>query len=161
MIWHYTVDRNFCSILTEGLIRPATARVPPGERPIVWFSTEQYWEPTVTKGWLQTDGTIKDLKMGDFLEREIQLFRIGVDPATAPYRWCDLKSLSGMSSEAAHGLARMAKALGANPSRWRGTFDAVSDAWWEAIERFEGGGWVSCANRVDTPAVGLPKASIT
>ena len=35
------------SIVKDGAIRPATAYIDAGETPIVWFSTEQFWEPTV------------------------------------------------------------------------------------------------------------------
>jgi hypothetical protein len=46
------------------------------------------------------------------LERDILPIRIGVDSTVAPYRWSDLKSLSGMSSETAHGLASSGKRMG-------------------------------------------------
>jgi hypothetical protein len=142
MIWHYTVDECFVSIMENELIRPATAYVPAGEKPIVWFSTEDFWEPTVTKGFLRADGTIENVRMSGLLERGHLLFRLGVDSSVAPYKWSDLRSLSGMSDEIARGLASAARAAGGNPSRWRGTFDAVPMESWETIERFNGIEWV-------------------
>lgn len=46
------------------------------------------------------------------LKRDILPIRIGVESTVAPYRWSDLKSLSGMSSETAHGLASSGKRMG-------------------------------------------------
>jgi hypothetical protein len=140
MIWHYTHDEGYHGIRRDGFIRPANLYVPVGEKPIVWFSTEEVWEPTVTKG---VEGTDLVLKMADLVARNIRLYRIGVDSAVAPFRWSELKLLSGMSSQTGRLLAARAKELGANPSRWRGTFDAVTSEKWEAIEYFNGVDWVT------------------
>jgi hypothetical protein len=64
------------------------------------------------KGLILPHGTIQDLKMDDMLERGILLLPIWVDDASAPYRWTELKQLSGMSPEIARGLARVAKRIG-------------------------------------------------
>lgn len=135
MIRHYTVGDSFNEILRDNLIRPATAYIPKHEKPIVWFSTEEFWEPTVSKGLLLADGTIKDLNMTDMLAKNMSLFRIGVDPDTAPLRWSDIKEQSGMLGETARNLAARAKKVGGNPSRWRGTFEPVSIEQWRAIDR--------------------------
>jgi hypothetical protein len=81
--------------------------------------------------------------MIDLLERDVPLFRIGVDSAVAPHKWSELKLLSGMSSEMGRGLKVGAKALNANTSCWRGTFDSVTFEKWEAFECFKNGVWVT------------------
>ncbi len=63
LAWHYTHSRSFDGILKDGMIRPATAHVPAGESPITWFSTEQFWEPSVFKGRYLPDGMIEQLDM--------------------------------------------------------------------------------------------------
>lgn len=141
MIWHYTYDDNFNSIENDGSIKPATRYIPIWERPIVWFSTEQFWEPTVTKARIRPDGTKQDFSMDGMLELGILLIRIGIDEADAPHRWAELKLLSGMSPVTACGLARRAKQLGGNPSRWRGTFEAVGAEKWKSVEYFDRLAW--------------------
>ena len=49
--WHYTTLENATLIEADGRLRPATARLVPGERAVIWFSLSQEWEPTATK-WL-------------------------------------------------------------------------------------------------------------
>ncbi len=43
-----TLNR-FNDILRDGFIKPATAGLPPGERPAVWFSSNPVWEETANK----------------------------------------------------------------------------------------------------------------
>ena len=50
MVWHYTILDAFRSILRDGFIKPATQFVPPGERPVVWFSSNPVWENSAAKG---------------------------------------------------------------------------------------------------------------
>lgn len=146
LVWHYTDNQSFLRILNDGIIRPATAYVPAGELPITWFSTEQFWEPTVIKGKYLPDETIKGLGMAGMLAANVRLYRFGVDAATAPYRWSQLKDLSGMHPEIAAALAADTKRRGGSPNRWRGTFDPVSSEKWVAIEAFENGKWVPVLN---------------
>lgn len=134
MIWHYTYDENFAQIREDGLIRAADAFIGKGEKPIVWFSKEQFWEPTVIKGWRLDDGTVEQLRMDGMMENGTLLMRIGVDLETAPFSWSEMKSLSGMSTATASGLASRAKELGSNPSRWRGSFEPVPRSKWKAVE---------------------------
>lgn len=48
VVWHYTTFSRLTRILLTGEIRPASAGVPEGERPIVWFSRNPVWEETAT-----------------------------------------------------------------------------------------------------------------
>jgi len=141
MLWHYTSSTHYVSIVKDGLILPATTYVPDEEKPIVWFSDDQFWEPTATKGVQLRDGTIGSLSLDGMLDRHILPIRIGVDSTVAPHRWSDLKSLSGMSSETARGLASSAKRMGSNPCLWRGTFEAVRADKWMAVEYFNRRDW--------------------
>jgi hypothetical protein len=142
MIWHYTVGGNFASIYHSGAIQPATAYIEVGEKPIVWFTTEEFWEPTVTKGIRRPDGTVENLGMRELIAEGFLLWRIGVAPETAPYNWSELKKLSGMPSGIATRLAKVAKKQRGNPSKWRGTFTPVRAESWKAIEYFNRLEWV-------------------
>lgn len=140
MIWHYTSSESFISIANDGLVLPTTLYVPAGERPIVWFSTEDFWEPTATK---KCSLTGKMLTLDEMLKHEVLPVRIGVNPTVAPHRWSDLKLLSGINPDTARALASSGKQMGANPSRWRGTFEAVPAEKWEAVEYYNGLCWRS------------------
>jgi hypothetical protein len=141
MLFHYTTYPSYLSITRDKLILPATAYVPFWEKPIVWFSTEQFFEPTAAKGWKSYHGPTETLALDGLVEHGISPVRIGVNAAVAPYRWGELKSLSGMSSTTACALASRARDQGANPSKWYGTFEAVNAEKWQTIEYYNGRTW--------------------
>jgi hypothetical protein len=140
-VWHYTIGNHLLMILESGATLPATAHVPPGERPIVWFSTNPYWEKTVTKGLLQSDGTVCNLGMRGMLNYGPQLFRIAVPAEAAPHNWPALRKLSGMNPRFAAGLARIARRWHAHPNEWRGTFYPVPSSTWISVEEFREKSW--------------------
>jgi hypothetical protein len=112
--WHYTKGLFLEALLRTGEILPATAGVPRGERPIVWFSTDSRWEPSVGMGYFSSDGEYHE-DWAKYVKMVRGLGRIGVAPETAPYDWSALKELSGMSSEMAQALERTAIESGARP----------------------------------------------
>jgi hypothetical protein len=141
--WHYTTGIGFIGIFEDGYIRPATGGVPRGERPAVWFSTNQYWEYTANKGWSnKIDGTRVTLTMQQTAERCGGLFRFGVIPKDAPYDWRQMRLLSGMSTKVANALHKAGTAVGASPRQWRGSFEPVRREKWVAMETMKDGVWV-------------------
>ena len=83
IIWHYTTIPNLISILADGAIKPATARVPAGEKPAVWFSTHQHWEPMATKGMVDHNAPSGTRSAMDAEMDEIGRVRIAIAPDLA------------------------------------------------------------------------------
>src|SRR5438093_9709142 len=82
-IWHYTVGYHTESILKDKMLKPSTEGVPPGERPVVWFTTNPGWEPTATKAMIENGRRVSLTK--ERTEEECGgLFRIEVVPEAAP-----------------------------------------------------------------------------
>jgi hypothetical protein len=156
IVWHYTTGECLVKILRDGYIKPATAFVARGERPIVWFSRNPTWERTANKMWRKPDGSIELLDREGTRVRGGGLVRIGVTPATAPFNWRDLKEQSRMSAKIARALYQTAINKGARPSDWYGTFDVVPRHLWVAVERLDGENWVPI-ELSDSPPEGLAK----
>jgi len=142
MIWHYTVANRLQLIIADGMIRPATAHVPANERPIVWFSRRQDWEPTAGPA-LKEDGIIRKATFAEMNYLAGGMARIGVAPETAPYNWHQLKRQSGMTSGEAHRLEKGAMKDRASTGDWRGTFDPVPKEKWLAIELLHEEKWIA------------------
>jgi hypothetical protein len=49
LAWHYTTGSNALLIFESGVLRPTSLYVAPPEKPVLWFSTTPYWEPTASK----------------------------------------------------------------------------------------------------------------
>jgi hypothetical protein len=137
--WHYTIGLRAQQIRESGFLMPATANVPEGEIPVVWFSTRQYWEPTANKAMMK-DGQRVSLTFAETIEKGGGGYRFGL-PAARLVPWTRLKDEARISREMAAGLIRAGKRAGADPEFWYGALEPVpvSNC---AIERLEGNFWV-------------------
>lgn len=139
--WHYTTGDKFAQIVESGEIRPAKRGVPKGERPAVWFSINQEWEPTANKLSLKPDGTLVSLTKHQTFELANGLARIGVASETAPHDWAEFKQLSRVRSDMARSLYQAALQQGSKPSWWFVSFDSVPRSKWIAVEIWGGSRW--------------------
>ena len=138
-LWHYTTVNRALQIVESGVIKPATAFVPKGEKPAVWFSSNQFWENSCNKGILdptQPTGTRTATKEEMILLGD-GLARIGVAPRIAPYNWEELKKRRGINPQIARKLASMGKKDNYDSSEWRVSFDAVHEDFWDDIQLWE------------------------
>jgi hypothetical protein len=128
-VWHYTTGANLDLILRSGAIVPTTAKVPPHEKPVAWFSTSDEWEATATK--VPVPG-----KVGQLMTAQAQggLARIQVPASAAPHRIQDLPRLAGTTPEDWLGLVLAGLELGADPGSWRFTLSPVPVSLFSVVE---------------------------
>ena len=142
LLWHYTTGQCSIGIMESGVILPATAKVPAGERPIVWFSSNQEWEPTSTKIFEAHDGRTWRMSKDELRVRGNGLVRFGVTRRTAKLDWTAIERFSGMSRDTARNLNVSGRRQGSKPEWWFGSFDPVQRPEWVAIDVLEEGQWV-------------------
>ena len=130
--WHYTTGERLRSIINSGAIIPTTAKVPPHEKPVAWFSTSDVWEPTATK--VPAPG-----KLGQLMTAQAQggLARIQVPASAAPHRIQDLPRLAGTTPEDWLGLLLAGLELGSDPNTWRFTLAPVTVPPFREVEFFD------------------------
>lgn len=147
--WHYTVGVRFKSIVEDGVILPATAGVPDGERPAVWFSVREPWEPTANKLMRRPNGDLVVLDREETAEAGGGLVRIGVARSAAPVSWREYLRTSGITKKMAEGLAASARRQGSNPALWFVSYHAVPRDLWRAVQVWHEGEWVEVLNGGD------------
>jgi hypothetical protein len=130
IVWHYTNSVRLCDIVDDGVIKPGKQWFE--IRHPVWFSSDPDWEPTANH------------LMG-------RRARVGVDPATAPYRWEDYAEVAGVKQELADDLYNNAIWLKSNPDGWLLAFEPVPREKWVAVELFNGSAWVPVNEDWRTP----------
>lgn len=138
--WHYTTGDCARGILSDGVIRPATAFVPAGEIPIVWFSTHPTWEPTARKA-VTSGNNIIVLSAEDTMRRCNGGWRFGL-PTDQLIYFRKLTALCRMTRQEAKRLEAEGKRQGANPADWWGTTEPVSAARC-IVQEFAGGSWIA------------------
>jgi hypothetical protein len=127
LAWHYTPGVHFSRIMQYGFIRGSTAGVPENEKPVVWFSLDQRFEPTAKKLLQQDDGTVQALSMEKTHAAYGGLFRFGVPPKHL-MSGDNLRRRANIQRESWNALVKSALRDGASPNLWYGSLDAVAVA---------------------------------
>ena len=140
MLWYYTTGQELNEILGLGELVPAAID---REKPAVWFSANQDWEPIANMPWREPHGASRRLSKDQTFVMGGGLARIGVAPETAPNDWKAFKRLSGISSKAAKEVYNTAVQSGSRPGQWFATFAIVPRQKWLAVEILEGDVWVA------------------
>jgi hypothetical protein len=118
--WHYTTGEKFELIVSSGVLMPSSSGIWLGERPINWFSTNQYWELTANKALHQENGDERLLSMRETFLEASGLVRFGIE-ARKLTLWPTVGRKAGMRQEIIDGLEVYGRRVGANPSEWCGT----------------------------------------
>jgi hypothetical protein len=147
LLWHYTIGQNYRLILAHKAIKPSSAYTGTKEWPVVWFSRNQVWESSATKGLEKPDGTWQQLTLDELRDVGGGLYRIGVAREAAPHNWDDFVRASGIATQVAADLKRAAKQKGASHKDWFASFDPVDSLQWLAVEAWEDHQWISVENR--------------
>lgn len=137
IVWHYTIGQCLDKIIADGFVRPATAGVPKGERPAVWFSAGADWDETANKMYAGADGAIVKGTRKTTHDMGGGLARIGVAPETAPLDWMAFKLESGIDLRHAKALYQVAIKGHSRPGQWRMTFDPVPRSAWLRVELYD------------------------
>lgn len=134
LAWHYTTGDNFRQIVESGELRPTDSFIAKGEKPILWFSRHQDWEPTACKGVRDpVTGTRRTLTRWETCEMCGGLVRFGVSQARL-VAWPEVARTARMPKKMIGALVTVGLREGAVPTWWMGTFDAIAREEWEAID---------------------------
>ena len=125
LAWHYTTGENFKMIVADGALRPWADEFVEDERPILWFSMEQDWEPSATKGVIDSETGKKRLctweemlTLGDGVAR----LGTGCDKLIPFEQLCTRARIPTKLAEA---LVTTGRKMGADPANWLGTLDPM------------------------------------
>ena len=144
MVWHYTILPKVKKIERDHVLKPFGT---PGQIPAVWFSEDQEWEPTAACNWIgeKTDGSRNFLDRDGLYRAHGGLYRIGVRPDDAPLTWEQYKLQIHITVQSA--MLDGAKALGANPEKWRASTVEVPEKKWLAVQMWNGDEWIDCTRK--------------
>jgi hypothetical protein len=141
-MFHYTTSYALRHILASGGLQP-TRTGAKHEKPLVWFSCNQIWEPGATHaaGWLQeardiAPGYKKVLLFEGMCAVHTNLFRIGVDPAIAPNGFTTMTRLAGWQPSTAKHVLVVAREQGWPVGQHRATLEPVPTTDFQVIDRW-------------------------
>lgn len=141
--WHCTIGDHLSAIRRTGRVRPATAGVPRGEQPAIWFSTLDTYEPTARKLFATPTGEVR-LATDEEHERFGGFVRIGFATSAPLRRWDDdARRAIGQAVETWRRLEESALRQGSDPTKWWICPHALSLKKAVSIQRFQAGAWTS------------------
>lgn len=116
-IYHYTTGAHIHQILADGYLKltPSPERLFPGERPLVWLTTDTDMPPTA----------LKPMRLGDHIHyptidelcQYANIYRFTMPEGLKTHRWGKILKSFGADSS----LADVAERLGEDPRTWRAT----------------------------------------
>ena len=126
MAYHYTTGKNFVKICETNILFPYKTVTPPGEKPILWFSLQPYFEPTAAKAMYceSEKHNLKRLTMQETMDKCNGLIRC-VYPAELLIRWPLVGKQAGMKIKTIKQLEKEGRKQRANPSKWLGSFEPI------------------------------------
>ena len=125
LAWHYTTGQKFLQIVESGFLMPTFNHILPAERPVLWFSTNQKWEPTGCKAILNRRGNIRRLSMVETAARGQGLVRFGY-PEQRLIAWPDLGVVANINAKIRNDLEVSGREQGADPRTWRGALNPIA-----------------------------------
>lgn len=159
-LFHYTKTCCLVPVVLEG-IRPATAGVLPPERPVVWLTYSEDYEPTALIGEISDEGQRRieaglPLRDGDsrtvtFEEQAadtgVGAARVEVDAEAAPLTWWTWLKWSGVRKRDARILREVAGSRGSDINLWRASFEAIPQTSIVGADVWHEGEWLRVADR--------------
>jgi hypothetical protein len=138
MIYHYTKGHWLVPILADGLLPSCQNEdLVRGEKPALWFTTNEQWENTVL---LRDAPTLREAH--NKATRLGGLARIVCDESVAPIRWKEAVHLLSIPSKIANLLYRSAIEVGSRPGEWRVTVETVPVSSFLAVQIYDGREWI-------------------
>jgi hypothetical protein len=141
MAWHYTNGDSYVDIIKSGVLSLATIGISEGEKPVLWFTINQEWEPTVN-GTTSDDGVSWHRNtMQETKENYDGLYRFGISSLNL-IPWVELVKVANIPHRVKKALEKTAIKSGSNPFHWLGSLQPIdiSDTFIETMD--DTGKWV-------------------
>lgn len=123
LAWHYTTGSHLQKITAAGWLDPKATVQPKNELPVIWFSKNQYWEPTAQKMGA-FDGRLELLGMEGTCERGYGLVRFGF-PEKKLIPWPKIARRARIVLTEQREMEARGVAQGATPADWMGAVKRV------------------------------------
>jgi hypothetical protein len=124
LAWHYTLGANLLGILENGHILPTDQPdTPVTECPVVWFSLNQYYDPSAAKS-IELNGVKQPSTLPVMRQLGNGVYRLGISPAVLLSGEA-LRRQAHISKDRWKALVKKAQGGGNSASDWLGSIDPV------------------------------------
>jgi len=138
IIWHYTTIEKLESIMKDELLKVSEVERKFGLKPAVWFSKNDFWEPTATK--MLSDGRCLSI---DEQYELLGMIRIAIEFNKQLVSWGKYRYESKINPSFHKTMEESGIEKGGNPKDWFCSFNNIQIEKFLDIEQYDGRKWVS------------------
>jgi hypothetical protein len=144
VVYWYTTMLHMKVVGNEGIIKPYYNPQEPNERGAVFLSTNQNWERREAKQLPKEDGELTPpLNRDELFDMGIMPIRARVNPASLKLiDWKTFRKKSGIATEKAEMIDKLAREDGAIPEQWYASFEAIPVTSFLSVDVWDGSQWV-------------------
>ncbi|WP_409028951.1 hypothetical protein [Gracilimonas sediminicola] len=140
LVWHYTAKQHLTNITKEELLKVSKVEKELGLKASLWFSRDQYWEPTACKVGF---GSFKDPKESLMYQHTLLgAARIGVNEENFSFiGWDDYCKVSKDDPRVLDAMLKKGIESGAKKDNWLCLFQNIPATKWDSVQIFDGKEW--------------------
>lgn len=141
--YHYTKAVNLPSIINEGKIRTTILTGVKKEKPAVWLTTSEEWEPCCSSGKIdRLTNSTKTMSL-DEMKEIMGVCRIKISEKLPTVTWAKFKHVGGISEELHNNLTDFSNNKGGKTHLWNCSLRPITEEYFESIEMLMGENWVT------------------
>ncbi len=135
IVWHYTLGEKLFPIGDSQLLKTEIGYVPPGDKPVVWFTRSEIYEPSAYPAWVSGGVERMLTSLKEVAEKGKGLLRIGIAADDPCLRTCAHWANKRQYPEFTESLLSLAREKGSNPERdWFVSYKPLKKKKWKHIQ---------------------------
>lgn len=139
IVWHYTTGEALLNIWDTEVLSPSRGHFGDDTKPVLWFSSDQDWEPVMQTVHSGANGQVLNLSKAEAGREHCGPVRLGL-PSEVLRSWDDITRRAGFDETQIQVVRSLAREQGASPEGWMGCLERVS-IWDLMIEVWDGESW--------------------
>ena len=117
IVWHYTLGEKLFPIGDSQLLKTEIGYVPPGDKPVVWFTRSEIYEPSAYPAWVSGGVERMLTSLKDVAEKGKGLLRIGIAADDPCLKTCTHWANNRQYPEFTESLLSLAREKVSNPEK--------------------------------------------
>jgi hypothetical protein len=141
--YHYTKAVHLPSIINEGKIRTTLLTGAKKEKPAVWLTTSEEWEPCCSSGKIDPLTNSSKTMSLDEMKEIMGVCRIKISEKLPTVTWAKFKHIGGISEELHNELTDFSNNKGGKTNLWNCSLKPITKEYFDSIEMLMGENWVT------------------
>jgi len=141
--YHYTKAVHLPSIINEGKIRTTIVTGAKKEKPAVWLTTSEEWEPCCSSGKIDPINNSSKTMSLEEMKETMGVCRIKVSEKLPTVTWAKFKYVGGITEFLHNYFTEFSDKKGGKTHLWNCSLRPITQEYFESIEMLVGNEWVA------------------